>query len=286
MNWVLITITFLSLISSIIAWIAKLQWSKEYKEAKEAQITTLREKVNHLKELSSSEMIEYFKESKKYYEESLKEANQKLVIERRKNREGNYSKEEYEEKIEELLNEKETMLAELHHRVKNNLAVISGLVQLYLYSSDDEHVNYYLEQITYKIYSIAITHELLYNSESLSKIKTFDLINELAKKNNLNSNVEGQREVEMNINQAVPLSLIINELFWGYKRLGVLELKIEFVLKNSVFLIYIRSPKLPSDAESIFKKNIVSTQLFNMLIDQLGANVSFGKETVIKFNEA
>ena len=73
-----------------------------------------------------------------------------------------------ENAIIESLNEKKALLGEIHHRVKNNLAVISGLLQLELMKG--EEAKYSLEDAVNRIQSIAAVHEILYNTENFSVI--------------------------------------------------------------------------------------------------------------------
>lgn len=125
-----------------------------------------------------------------------------------------------EKKVRRALKEKETLLAEIHHRVKNNLAVISGLLELQLGSSDDQIVRDVLNESQSRIQSIALIHEKLYHSETLSNIAfdeyVRDLIRTIAKtyyKNNneISFDILTDR-VFLSINQAIPCALILNEL--------------------------------------------------------------------------
>jgi len=127
---------------------------------------------------------------------------------------------EAEKKIRTSLKEKEVMLAEIHHRVKNNLAVISGLLQLQSFSAKNKDVQEALNDSQLRIQSIALVHEMLYQSESLAYIRFDKYINDLLQAissmhMNQNKKIELISEVEpfsLNINQAIPCSLLVNEL--------------------------------------------------------------------------
>ncbi len=125
-----------------------------------------------------------------------------------------------ENQLRKSLDEKDIMMAEIHHRVKNNLAVISGLLQLQIAKSIDEDVNKALTDSQLRIQSIALIHEKLYGNDSLAAINygryLKDLLNTIQE---TYSNEEQQikvttdvEDVELNVNQAIPCSLLINEV--------------------------------------------------------------------------
>ena len=67
--------------------------------------------------------------------------------------------------IENSLKEKTTLLAEIHHRVKNNLAIVSGLLELQKVEVDDNRLSAIFDQSINRIISIAMVHELMYNTK-------------------------------------------------------------------------------------------------------------------------
>ena len=125
-----------------------------------------------------------------------------------------------EENIKASLEEKEILLREIHHRVKNNLQIISSLLSLQTgYTKDKEKLNA-LEESQNRVKSMAIVHEKLYNSENLVKIDFKDYIKDLTDslfltykikpyKIKLNKKID---KVFFNINTSIPCGLIINEL--------------------------------------------------------------------------
>lgn len=126
---------------------------------------------------------------------------------------------EAEEKISESLKEKNVLLAEIHHRVKNNLAVISGLIEMQLWNIEDEEIRNALRDSQLRIQSIALVHEKLYQTDNFAAIKVSEYIKQLVMGiansfNDPNKNVENRfdcEDVSMNINQAIPFSLLVNE---------------------------------------------------------------------------
>lgn len=124
-----------------------------------------------------------------------------------------------EKKISDSLNEKNVLLAEIHHRVKNNLAVISGLLELQIWGSEDEKYVDILKESQLRIQSIALVHEKLYQNDNFADIKIIDYVKELAEAIRDSFKVPGKKikvcfdlkTLSMTINQAIPFSLILNE---------------------------------------------------------------------------
>src|ERR1043165_914849 len=77
------------------------------------------------------------------------------------------------------LREKEQLIKEIHHRVKNNMQIISSLLSLQTEKSDDEKFNALLRESRNRINSMALVHEMLYKSEDLSKIELREYIETL-----------------------------------------------------------------------------------------------------------
>ncbi|MBO6572013.1 MAG: PAS domain-containing protein [Balneola sp.] len=127
--------------------------------------------------------------------------------------------EELRIKIENSLQEKTLLLSEIHHRVKNNLAIVTGLLSLQHLGSDDEKLKTVLSETAQRIKSIAQVHELLYNTDSFTNIPfdkylhtlTSSISQTLDSKNGV-INLDIDKNLEININQAIPLGLLLNEL--------------------------------------------------------------------------
>lgn len=127
---------------------------------------------------------------------------------------------EREKELKETLKEKETLLLEIHHRVKNNLAVVSGMMQLQAYEENNTELKEKLYDSMSRIQSMSSIHEILYQSRSFSQLSLGDNIKQLISnilktyQESLELDLHYQLDdVKLNINQAIPLSLIINEVF-------------------------------------------------------------------------
>lgn len=126
---------------------------------------------------------------------------------------------QYEKELQNSLEEKEVLLQEIHHRVKNNLAIISSMLQIQQLNSNDEKLNSILANSELRVKSIALIHEKLYQSESFSDIGFRSYIEDLVKAIQATNKTEKDisvllecEDISLNVNQALPCALILNEL--------------------------------------------------------------------------
>lgn len=125
-----------------------------------------------------------------------------------------------ENQLRHSLKEKEVLLKEIHHRVKNNLAVITGLLELQMENTGDKKAYQKLRDSQARIYSMAEVHEQLYQQEVFSSIQMDDYIREFADRIDStfqirSADIELKLDIEpvkLSINQAVPCGLLLNEL--------------------------------------------------------------------------
>lgn len=125
-----------------------------------------------------------------------------------------------EAQVKASLREKEVLLNEIHHRVKNNLAIVSSLLKMQASSVGDNKLERLLEESEGRIQAMAMIHELLYNHEDFSKIDFGLYIKKLLRhiasyyldpKQIIKTNIVTD-PVYLKISTAVPCALIINEL--------------------------------------------------------------------------
>ena len=129
------------------------------------------------------------------------------------------SRKKYEDDLKASLNEKSVLIMEIHHRVKNNLQIISGLIRLQSrYISNQQAVDA-LHQCETRVSTMALVHESLYQSGNLSNINAKRHITNLAKMLLMSNELDIQIKLDIDVddipidmNSAVPASLIINEL--------------------------------------------------------------------------
>lgn len=123
-------------------------------------------------------------------------------------------------KLQSELNQKNILFAELHHRVKNNLAILSGLINLQKESVTDASARECLQDTQNRIHSIAMIHRTLYsvndseniNFEKYLKELSSFLLNTYKKQKDEIDCMIDLHGISININKGVPLALIMNEL--------------------------------------------------------------------------
>jgi len=191
-----------------------------------------------------------------------------------------------ERQIRASLKEKEVMLAEIHHRVKNNLAVISGLLQLQSFNTNNTDVQDALTDSQVRIQSIALVHELLYESESLAYIKYDKYISDLLKAIS-NMHMSGDKSIEivtdvqpisLSINQAIPFSLLITELIvnaykhaFNGKKTGTIHLDVKME-EGDMVTMELRDNGEGVDIDEFNNSDSLGATLIKTLSNQLRAN--------------
>lgn len=125
-----------------------------------------------------------------------------------------------EQHIKQSLQEKEVMLKEIHHRVKNNMQIISSLLRLQSQHFEDDNIREIFNLSRNRIKSMALIHDSLYKSEDLAKIDFSDYLQKIAthllaayRIDSVSIKPEYELEsVFLDINKAVPCGLLVNEI--------------------------------------------------------------------------
>lgn len=126
---------------------------------------------------------------------------------------------ENEQKLKESIHEKEVLLKEVHHRVKNNLQIINSILNLQSSYVTDEKTLEIINESQNRIRSMSYIHESLYQTNNFSSINFKDyienLINNLIYSYQVGNNIEVVKEIEsidLELDQAIPCGLILNEI--------------------------------------------------------------------------
>lgn len=184
-------------------------------------------------------------------------------------------------KLEDSLQEKEVLLGEIHHRVKNNMQIISSLISLQAeYLPDETACNAFLESQN-RIKSMALVHEGLYRSDNVSDIDSHEYLQGLVT-NLFNTYAAGSRiktkldvQGKLNLETAIPLGLITNELVtnslkhaFPQGREGTISITLKPWQDHYLFLVEDDGVGMPPDLD-INKLDTLGLQLVSSLVKQL-----------------
>ncbi|AIZ41979.1 histidine kinase [Cellulophaga baltica 18] len=146
--------------------------------------------------------------------------------------------------VEQKVREKETLIKEVHHRVKNNLQTVSSLLSLQARNMKDEEMKKMIKSSQNRVNSMAMVHEMLYMREDLSKIEYKSYVEELS--DYLVRSIKGTDnrikvaidiiDINLGIDTAIPLGLLINEAITNSLKYGIKdngEGEISIALKKS-----------------------------------------------------
>ena len=195
---------------------------------------------------------------------------------------------------------KEVLLKEIHHRVKNNLQVIISLLNLQFETVNDKNGLEAMSKSKDRIYSMALIHSMLCRSEDLSSINFCAYAEELVEyiKSTLNNkkNIECKVEksnIELSIDVSLNLGLIITELITNsFKHAfdGMIEGAIYIGLKSispNRYELTVKDTGIGSDIEKLLKPVSLGLELVDDLIEQIGGKrntrVKNGVEQIVQF---
>lgn len=211
----------------------------------------------------------------------------------------------HEDKLASSLHEKEILLAEIHHRVKNNLAIISSLISLQIELVQDPEAIHMLKSTDNRIKSIALVHELVYNNDDFSTIDFGSFLRELvpildAFNNTENCNIDVEVSAKspiLDLNTSIPAALIVNELItnaFKHSFKGRSEGRIEVVFeeKNDLYTLTVKdNGSGVSDIKKLTSGDSMGFTIIQGLVGQLQGSIDFdnngvGLKVVVKFAKA
>jgi PAS domain S-box-containing protein len=197
-----------------------------------------------------------------------------------------------EEALRASLREKEVLLREVHHRVKNNMQVISSLFNLQAEYTTNEECRGILKEGQARIRSMSLVHEKLYQSRDMSKIDLADYIQGLAAHlfhvyliNSEQVRMETEfEELSLDINSAVPCGLILNELIsnafkhaFPEGRTGVIKIGLRRGPGGAVELRVADDGVGFPKGLDFRKAESFGLQIVNLLVDQLEATIEIDR---------
>ena len=203
-----------------------------------------------------------------------------------------------EAQIRAQLQEKDVLLKEVHHRVKNNMQVVSSLLNLQSRRVKDPAVSEMFKESQGRIRSMALVHERLYQSTDLSRIEFSEYLRNLATHLFHSYQVDASRvqlkieaeEVHLNINTAIPCGLIVNELVsnalkHGFPegRRGQLGIDLRRVAGDGYVLRVMDDGVGFPEALDFRKTETLGLQIVNTLVSQIDASIDLAREQGTEF---
>jgi len=203
-----------------------------------------------------------------------------------------------EEKLKNLLQEKEILLAEVHHRVKNNMQIIASLLGLQAREIKDERFMTAIEESRNRINSMALVHEQLYRAREYAQIDIGEYIDQLASTLFTMYQVESAqvqlqitaKDVYLSLEKAIPCGLLLNELITNSLkyafpdgRKGKLWIDLEPSQGNMKLTVGDDGIGIPEDFDFETSQSL-GLQLVNLLtIHDLQGNIELRREKGTQF---
>ncbi len=197
-----------------------------------------------------------------------------------------------EQALRRLLREKEVLMREIHHRTKNNMQVINSLLRLQERQINDERATLALQASRDRIRAMSLIHETLYRSEDLSHIEVSDYLARLGKglirahgaaKATISFEADN---MNLHIDAAVPLGLIINELVsnamehaFTETSVGEIDVSVHQISDDMIELtLRDNGVGLPEGAEDTEDRTLGLELVHSLVQDQLGGTLHIARE--------
>jgi len=206
-----------------------------------------------------------------------------------------------EQQIQKDLREKEVLLKEIHHRVKNNLQIISSLLSLQSMSIKEKNVLNIFNESRNRVRSMALVHEELYHSKDLAHIDFASYVKNLVhslyrayKSNSASIQLKLDiHNIAMGIDLAVPCGLIINELISNslkyafpkkYRKKGIIQVALhEYGKDMAELIIQDNGIGFPKDIDPKKNKSLGLHLVTLLAEDQLGGTIQLNKNSGTTF---
>ena len=208
-----------------------------------------------------------------------------------------------ENKIKASLNDKEILLKEVHHRVKNNMQIISSLLNLQIQHVNDEEAINVLKESQNRVKSMAMIHEKLYLSNDLTQINFVDYIDSLVSNLFYSYNIKNTKikplleidDISLNMETAIPCGLIISELTsnalkYAFPNGKQGELLISLKSEDNLYKLTVSDNGIGLPAELEFDNvKTLGLKLVHILTGQIDGEIKVNRESgtefIITFNE-
>jgi two-component sensor histidine kinase len=205
-------------------------------------------------------------------------------------------------KLQEQNKEKEYLIKEVHHRVKNNLEIVSSLLALQASHLENSKLTFSLQEIQNRVYSMSMIHQRLYQDRNIAAIDMGDYFSDLGThvlesfgaEERININYKIQN-ISLDMDTAVPIGLIVNELLTNSFKYafpnnmnGTIGLFMQ--LENTrLIVLQVADNGVGQSKEEHEKTKGFGKQLIDLLVQQLGGKLTYehtnnGTKAILKFS--
>jgi PAS domain S-box-containing protein len=207
-----------------------------------------------------------------------------------------------EEKLKKLLDDREILLKEVHHRVKNNFQTIISLLGLQEDIISDTSVANVFSSIRSRVNAMSLVHEKLYRSEDVSLINLSEYINTMAgdlsrsfKRPNtdINFEIDVLADLTIHLDRAIPLGLILNEVITnslkhafpaGTRETGIVSISARVINPNSIEMVLGDNGIGMPDYVDVSSGKTLGMKLIRLLVEhQLGGKLEIVKDGGVKY---
>ncbi|WKD85109.1 putative sensor histidine kinase pdtaS [Polaribacter huanghezhanensis] len=202
-----------------------------------------------------------------------------------KSRKDRISIQNQKKEIEEIVIQKTVLLKEIHHRVKNNLQLISGLLYLQSVKHENAEITAMVNESQKHINSIAMVHEMLYQEKTVSLVSMKKYLKELGAKLLQISSIKNidykinVADISLTLDYATTLGLIFNELVtnsfkyaFNTNKKGVISVSLEEVALNEYRFMYSDNGK-GFDVNASITRKTMGQKLIKMFVEEIGARL-------------
>ena len=197
--------------------------------------------------------------------------------------------------IKKILHEKEVLLSEVFHRVKNNMNIITSLLNLKKITAKEEETKLALDDCKNRVYSMALVHENIYSSESNVGLNFKEYIENLVREIAYSFGGELMYEVQfdledlqLDLNTSIPCGLIINELITNSFKYGRSEdkplvIQIELKKRNEHVYLKIKDNGPGVTNEVLNESNSLGLELIQTLSEQINGEMKITSENGFQY---
>ena len=273
----------------------------QLRDAQRAMLNVLEDSVSekgpsHDSQRAMLNILEDFSEEKAHLEEmktAVLNILEDLAVEKEKLERTQGEVIRSEEAIRSSLREKETLLKEIHHRVKNNLQVIASLLRLQARHLKDSQARAMFEESQNRVHSISLVHEKLYRAGDLARIDFYDYLLTLTK--GLSDGWKGTgipvnvvveaAGVQLGVDTAIPCGLIVTELVTNalkhaFPNAAPGSIRVAAVVEPEGWLkltVQDNGVGVPENLD-FHRAGSLGLELVGSLVRQLGAKIEIGRE--------